>query len=48
VHPAAGLVRYAFHRDTPVIEVNPQPTDYSPRVVWVQAKAGEALPAMLG
>ncbi len=48
VYPAAGLAHVAFHRDIPVIEVNPDETGHTHRVIAVRAKAGEALPALVG
>jgi NAD-dependent deacetylase len=48
VYPAASLVHVAFHRDIPVIEVNPDDTEHAARAIHVKAKAGEALPAIVG
>jgi NAD-dependent deacetylase len=47
VQPAASLVWVALHRDIPVIEVNPEPTDVSARAVWIAGKAGEVLPGLV-
>ncbi len=48
VYPAAGLVNAALHRGIPVIEVNPDQSGSTPGVIAVRAKAGEALPAIVG
>jgi NAD-dependent deacetylase len=49
VYPAAGLVDLALTNETPVIEVNLEPTSFS-RVVDIrlEGKAGEILPQLLG
>jgi NAD-dependent deacetylase len=47
VQPAASLVHVAFHRDIPVIEVNPDETEHTRRVIAVRMPAGEALPRMI-
>lgn len=47
VYPAAGLIETALRRGARVIEVNPEPTPFSPRVhLRLAAPAGEALPAL--
>lgn len=47
VWPAAGLGELALRRDIPVIEINPEPTSYSERVLSLRGKAGEVLPAIV-
>lgn len=47
VWPAAGLVPLALAAGVPVIEVNPEATAFSDRVLAVRAPAGEALPALI-
>ena len=48
VYPAAGLAEAARRRGVPVIEVNPNPTDLSPRADAVlQGPAGRILPELL-
>jgi NAD-dependent deacetylase len=47
VYPAAGLIETALRRGARVIEVNPEPTPFSPLVhLRLAAPAGEALPAL--
>jgi NAD-dependent deacetylase len=47
VYPAAGLIEAALRGGAKVIEVNPEPTPFSPRVhLRLAAPAGEALPAL--
>lgn len=48
VWPAASLIPAALASRTTVIEVNPQPTEYSTRVLSVAGKAAEVLPALVG
>jgi NAD-dependent deacetylase len=48
VWPAAGLGEMAFHAGVPVIEINPEPTGYSERVLSIRGKAGEVLPQIAG
>lgn len=48
VYPAAGLAETALGRGIPVIEVNPNPTDLSPRAdIVLRGPSGEILPALL-
>jgi NAD-dependent deacetylase len=48
VYPAAGLAETALGRGVPVIEVNPNPTELTPRAGTVLAgPAGAMLPALL-
>ena len=48
VYPAAGLAEAALRRGVPVIEVNPNPTDLSPRAdAMLQGPAGRILPELL-
>jgi NAD-dependent deacetylase len=47
VCPAASLVHVAFHRDIPVIEVNPDETGQGTRVIAVRETAGAALPRLI-
>lgn len=48
VYPAAGLAEAALRRGVPVIEVNPNATDLSPRAdVVLQGPAGLILPELL-
>jgi NAD-dependent deacetylase len=47
VYPAAGLIETALRRGARVIEVNPEPTPFSPLVhLRLAAPAGEALPVL--
>jgi NAD-dependent deacetylase len=49
VYPAAGLARAALRRGATVIEINPGPTDLSPRANLVlRGPSGVLLPAVLG
>ncbi len=48
VYPAAGLPGIALHRRAPVIEVNPEATDLTPRADLVlRGPSGVVLPALL-
>jgi NAD-dependent deacetylase len=48
VYPAAGLADTALRRRATVIEINPEPTDLSPRAdVVLRGPAGRVLPALL-
>jgi NAD-dependent deacetylase len=48
VHPAAGLIDIALQNQTPVLEINLTPTDYTPRATWsFQSKTGELLPDLV-
>ena len=48
VYPAAGLAEVALSRRVPVIEVNPNPTDLSPRADFaLHGPSGRVLPALL-
>jgi NAD-dependent deacetylase len=49
VYPAAGLAEVALRRGVPVIEINPNATDLTPRAdVVLAGPAGNVLPALLG
>ncbi len=48
VYPAASLVHVAFHRDIPVIEVNPEEIEHGARVIHVRGMAGEVLGSVVG
>jgi len=47
VWPAAGLGEVALDAGVPVIEINPEPTVYSDRVLSLAGRAGELLPRLL-
>ena len=47
VWPAAGLGEVAIEALVPVIEINPEPTVYSDRVISLAGRAGEVLPSLL-
>ena len=48
VYPAAGLAEVALARGVTVIEVNPNPTDLSPRAdIVLRDSSGRALPSLL-
>ena len=47
VWPAAGLGAIAIRAGVPVVEINPEPTDYSERVLSIRGKAGEVLPRIV-
>ena len=47
VWPAAGLGEVALAAGVPVIEINPEPTVYSDRVLSLAGRAGEILPRLL-
>ena len=47
VWPAAGLGEVAIHAGVPVIEINPEPTVYSDRVLSLAGRAGEILPRLV-
>jgi NAD-dependent deacetylase len=48
VYPAAGLAEEAVRRGVPVVEINPNVTDLSPRAnVVLQGPAGRILPELL-
>jgi len=48
VHPAAGFPSFAKSHGARVIEINPEETFVTPQAdVFIQAKAGEALPKIL-
>jgi len=46
VYPAAGLVPLALEQGTPVIEINPEPSDFSNKTLHLQGKSGEILPRL--
>lgn len=48
VWPAAGLIPAALDAGRAVIEVNPEPTEYSGRAVAIAGKAAQVLPELLG
>jgi len=48
VYPAAGLVPHARAAGATVIEINPDPAGGGTGTIVVAAKAGEALPAIVG
>jgi NAD-dependent deacetylase len=45
--PAAGLGEVALAAGVPVIEINPEPTVYSDRVLSLAGRAGEILPRLV-
>jgi NAD-dependent deacetylase len=47
VWPAAGLGAIAIRAGVPVIEINPEPTDYSEHVISIRGRAGEVLPRIV-
>jgi len=48
VQPAASLPYEALARDIPVLEINPQPTPFTPHATWViQGRSGVNLPRLL-
>jgi NAD-dependent protein deacetylase/lipoamidase len=47
VWPAAGLGEVALAAGVPVIEINPEPTVYSDRVLSLAGRAGDLLPQLL-
>lgn len=47
VWPAAGLGEIAIGAGVPVIEINPEPTVYTDRVLSLAGPAGEILPALV-
>jgi NAD-dependent deacetylase len=48
VWPAAGLVPLALRAGIPVIEVNPEGTEFSGQVIAIRGRAGEVLPRIVG
>ena len=48
VWPAAGLGEVAIQAGVPVIEINPEPTVYSDRVISLAGRAGDLLPHLCG
>ena len=47
VYPAAGLIPLALEEGVPVVEINPEPTDFSGAVISIRGKAGEVLPPLV-
>jgi NAD-dependent deacetylase len=47
VWPAAGLGEVAIEAGVPVIEINPEPTVYSDRVLSLAGRAGQVLPRLV-
>jgi NAD-dependent deacetylase len=47
VWPAAGLGELALAAEIPVIEINPEPTSYTERVLALRGSAAVVLPALL-
>ncbi len=48
VYPAAGLIDIALQQNTPVLEVNPDPTPFTDRATWsIRGKSGEVLPGLV-
>jgi NAD-dependent deacetylase len=46
VYPAASLVPYALQAGIPVIEVNPEQSEYSELCISLRGKSGEVLPEL--
>jgi NAD-dependent deacetylase len=48
VYPAAGLIDLATSSGSRLLEINPQPTPYTPRAAWsLRGKSGELLAALV-
>src|SRR5439155_2188521 len=47
VWPAAGLCALAIRKGIEVVEVNPEPTEYSKHVLSIRGKAGDVLPEVV-
>ena len=46
VYPAASMVPYALSAGVPVIEINPESSDFSSRTIHLQGASGEILPKL--
>ena len=46
VYPAASMVPYALNEGVPVIEINPERSDFSERTIFIQGQSGVILPML--
>jgi len=46
VYPAASMVPYALNQGVPVIEINPEKSDFSERTIFIQGQSGVVLPIL--
>ncbi len=46
VYPAASMVPYALNQGVPVIEINPEKSDFSDQTIFLQGQSGVVLPKL--